>query len=732
MSMPPFDRRKALPALHMTATAPPPPMLPEQAPGDLFGLRSAVDSVLRQGRLAFTVFALTMAAALAYALLAAPVYKADTLVRLDSRVKDSLAPVLLGNEKGPAEAERTNVAGEQELLLSREVLLPVIAQTGADIELSLARRHGWLPVGARHGVQVPVFQLPAAQQGKNFLLQLQAKRWQLMSPTGTPVARGDLGQSVVFGIDGGEGRIEVQASANLPSTQLRVRQLPPLKAVEEVSKRLRALELTRESGVLRISYEDESATRSAALLNGLVKAYLDNTIARKANDGARALAFVEGQLPALKARLDTAEQELAQYQRSARAAPLNMESDALLRQRGDLERQATELQVKHDQLAQHLTPAHPELAAVERQQATLRAALGRITGQADRLPTQSRDVVRLQREAQTATQQYTAMLNHVQQLRVADSGWLANGRQLDKAMVPTEPNRPQKSAVLSVGAGLGLVLATMAALAAHALQPTVTGTQELLARAAPPTLAVIPESAAQKRLMSGRLADGSLDELGTHRLLARTAPDEAAVESLRSVHLSLMLRERQTPSKVVLVTSPSSGTGKAFVAANLAAVMAESGRRVLLIEADLHKPGVHRLVAIDEMAQGLTDLLSRSCSLDQVIHRHPSAGFDVILQGSRQRSMGAVLMSPLLDKTMAELRTRYDHIVINGAPTSPTQDALLVGRHADMALMVVRAEQSLLAETRAALRRLEQGGIRLEGLLFNGVKRNRLNAPLVT
>jgi tyrosine-protein kinase Etk/Wzc len=233
-------------------------------------------------------------------------------------------------------------------------------------------------------------------------------------------------------------------------------------------------------------------------------------------------------------------------------------------------------------------------------------------------------------------------------------------------------------------------------------------------------------------LMSGRLADGSLDEMGTHRLLARAAPDEAAVESLRSVHLSLMLRERQTPNKVILVTSPSSGTGKAFVAANLAAVMAESGRRVLLIEADLHKPGLHRMVAIDEMTAGLTDLLSRSCDLEHVIHRHPSAGFDVMLQGSRQRKMGAALMSPVLEAAMIELRGRYDHIVINGAPISPTRDALVIGLYADTALMVVRAEQSLLAETRAALRRLEQSGIKLEGLLFNGVKRNRLNAPMVS
>ena len=89
-------------------------------------------------------------------------------------------------------------------------------------------------------------------------------------------------------------------------------------------------------------------------------------------------------------------------------------------------------------------------------------------------------------------------------------------------------------------------------------------------------------------------------------------------------------------------------------------------------------------------------------------------------------------MSSALDTAMAELRDRYDHIVINAAPLLPSGDALAIGRLVDIALLVVRAEQSLLHETRVAQRRLEQAGIKLEGLLFNGVKRKRLNAPVLT
>ena len=683
----PFDRRAA-PQF-------PPPDAHEPTPGDLFGLRSAVDSVLRHGLLAFSVLALVLLASLAYALLTPPAYKADTLVRIDSRVKDSMAPNLAPASERGGETARHNVAGEMEILTSREVLLPVMASVGADVEVGMGWQHNYLPVGSRHGVTLARFQVPASRHGKGFSLTVQAGQWSLLDHAGTAVAQGLVDVVTPFAIDGAEGRIEVRAAANQAKTRITVKQLPPLKAYEEVMKRLRIVELARESGVLRISFEDASAPKSAALLNRLVRSYLEHTVARKAGDGAQALGFVEAQLPAMKARVDAAEQALASFQQSSRAAPLNTEADALLRQRTDLERQAVELQVKHDQLAEHLTPAHPELAAVARQLGTVRAAMGRLTNQADRLPEQNREVVRLQREAQTQAQLYSAVLAHAQQLRVADSGWLANAQQLDRAMTPIEALRPRPAAVLSVGAGLGLVLALLAALAAQALQPTVTGTQALIARAMPPTLAVIPESAAQKRLMAGRSSDrageGSLAELGTHRLLARAAPDDAAVESLRTVHMGLMLRERQMATKVILVTAPTAGTGKTFIAANLAAVMAETGRRVLLMEADLHKPGLHHLVCIDEMAPGLTDLLAGSRSLDQVILRHPSAGFDVLLQGSRSRKMGAQLLSPALESAMDQLRQRYDHIVINAAPTTPTRDALVVGRLADLALMVVRA-----------------------------------------
>ena len=705
---------------------------PAPSTRDAFGLRAAADAVLQHGWLALGVFVLVFGVAVAYLLLTPPIYTADTLLQIDSRPRTTVLPNAPGADRGSADGERLAISGEIEILRSREVLMPVISATGVDVEVGGARRYGFLPAGARHGVDVAVFIVPERYREVVFGLRVQAGRWALAEEDGPVVAEGNVGEFTQFTMPGGNAWITVLAEPALPETELKVRLRNELKAYEDVLKRLRTFEPSRESNVVRISYEDRHPERAAALLNWMVASYVTRSVKRRSDEDAKALAYLEQQLPPLKAEVEAAEDALSQEQNQTRATPLTTEADALLRQRGDLERQLTELRIKRDLLSQTYTPEHPDLAAVLAQIATVQSAAGRLSGSVRQLPVQQRDMVRLQRNVQVSTELYTSMLTRVQQLRLNGASGLSTARQLDWAAIPVEPARPKPVALLSIGAGMGLLLSLGAVLLARALQPTVSDAQELESPASLPTLAVIPESEAQHRLMEGRLKEEVIEDLGTHRLLVHAAPEDPASESLRSVNLSLMLRARTMAAKVILITSPSAGTGKAFIASNLAALMAENGKRVLLIEADLRKPGIHKFVGLDETAPGLADLLADQRTLDDILNTHSSVPIDVILRGKVSGNPGSLLMSSALDTAMAELRDRYDHIVINAAPLLPSGDALAIGRLVDIALLVVRAEQSLLHETRVAQRRLEQAGIKLEGLLFNGVKRKRLNAPVLT
>lgn len=705
---------------------------PAPPPGDAFGVRAAADAVLQHGRLALAVFALVFGAALLYQWLAAPVYRADTVLEIDTRARSSLLPSLSSTERGAALLEPQQVTGEMEVLRSREVLIPVIMATGADLQVSGGRRFGFLPVGSRHGLDVVWFQVPDSQRGIDFAVRAENGLWELSGVDGKPLASGQLGEARQFKIADGEGWVVVAGPKDLPRIDLTVRAENLLKAHENVLTRLRLFEPSRDSNVLRLSFEDTRPARAAALLNYLATHYLTQTVKRRSAESEKALAYLENQLPALKARVTAAEDGIRRLQTRGSAAPFSTEAEAALRQRGDLERQQVELRIRRDLLAQTLTPDHPDLGAVMAQLDTVQRAINRLQGSVNQFPGQQRDLLPLQRELQVSTQLYTAMLTHVQTLRIQTASGLPTARQLDMAADPVEPARPRASAVLSIGAGLGLLMSLLSVLVVRALQPTVSDVYEFETFTSPPTLGVIPESDTQLRLMDTRLKEGAVDELGTHRLLVRAAPEDPAVESLRSVHLSLMLRMRSNECKVILITSPSPGTGKAFIAANLAALMADAGKRVLLIESDLRKPGLHKFVGLDEHAPGLTDILSGRRALDEVIRSHVAVEMDVILQGTNTGNPGGILLSPELEHTLVDLRQRYDHIVIHAAPLLPSGDAVAIGRLADAALLVVRAEQSLLRETRVAQRRLEQAGIKLEGILVNGVKRNRLNAPRLT
>jgi tyrosine-protein kinase Etk/Wzc len=713
----PIERRAA------NRLPPPPP------PDDAFGIRGALDTVLQHGRLALTVFALTFAAALLYLLLAAPVFRADTVLEIDTRTRSSLLPTLSGNDRGGAGLDPQQVSGEMELLRAREVLMPVIEATGADISVRGARRYGYLPVGSRHGIDLVNFELPQSQRGNDFDLSVAEGRWELHDEAGQSLAKGALGERAQFAIDAEPASILVKADKDLPKTRVTLRREVPLKAYEDVLTRLRMFEPSRDSNVVRLSIEDTRPERAAALLNALVANYVSHAVRRRAVESEKALAYLEDQLPALKERVNSAEDQLREQQSKSSAAPFNTEAEALLRQRTDLERQQVELRVKRSDLAQKFTAQHPDLIAVNAQLGTVQRALNALQDTVKRFPAQQRDLMPLQREVQTSTQLYTAMLTHVQQLRVQTASGLPSARQIDAAATPFEPVRPRAAAVLSIGAGMGLILALSCVLAWRALQPTVSDSREFESHGSAPTLAVIPESDAQLRLMDSGLKDRAVEELGTHRLLVRAAPADPAVESLRSLYLSLMMRPRTEACKVVMITSPAAGSGKAFVASNLAALMSETGKRVLLIESDLRTPGVHKFVGLDEHAPGLSDIVVGRRGLKEVIRSHVAMDLDVILQGTATDNPGALLLSQVLDDAMIELRQRYDHIIVNTAPMLPSGDAVAVGRVVDVALLVVRAEHSLLTETRDAQRRLERAGIKLEGILVNGVKRNRLNAP---
>jgi len=206
-------------------------------------------------------------------------------------------------------------------------------------------------------------------------------------------------------------------------------------------------------------------------------------------------------------------------------------------------------------------------------------------------------------------------------------------------------------------------------------------------------------------------------------------PGSREAEAYRSLRTTLFFSTKESREKVVQVSSSEPGDGKSTTTANLAVAMAQSGKRVLLIDGDLRRPTVHELFGLPQHV-GLSDLLVGTMPLDTTLKETPVANLTILTAGIAPENPAELLSSPRLGDVLKTLRERFDWILIDSPPILAVSDPCVVAPHADGMLLVVR----LLKNKRAVLQRtrevLDAHGIRIVGVIANDMGSGAEDADL--
>ncbi len=294
-------------------------------------------------------------------------------------------------------------------------------------------------------------------------------------------------------------------------------------------------------------------------------------------------------------------------------------------------------------------------------------------------------------------------------------GTLGNVRILDPALRADEPFSPQPARILGLALLLGLIGGVGLALARRALDQGVEDPNQLERVVGIPVFASVPFSKAEaERVGSPARA---------LPLLAVAEPRDLAVESLRNLRTALQFSLFESGSRVVSVSGPAPGVGKSFVIANLGHLLAEAGKRVVLVDADIRRGTLHRLFGLDR-GLGLADVIA-GAPLDQALHETAQPGLVLVTSGTLPPNPAELLSSDRLGQLVAELAERFDLVLLDTPPVLAVTDAALVARHAGVNLLVARSGQHRLRELTAALRSLGRNGIRVNGFVLNGVRLDR-------
>lgn len=499
--------------------------------------------------------------------------------------------------------------------------------------------------------------------------------------------------------------------------------------------------LGKESNIVVLQVKGEVVAKERAFLNKLMETYIEGEKFKQEQKGLKTINFIEDQIGTVSDSLRRVESSIEQFRFSSggvmdvsrsnealsqEKSRLNDERSLVLRKRNYCSNVLTKIRSTSDlrnmptpglsgiddavlnnlvmeitKLAGDLAAANattgarsnPALISMERRMKNLTATLeqtaeslveqadislaeidrriSRINFQSGQLPREERTLVNYERKFKLSDNLY----NYLMEKR-AEAGIAIASNQVDKVVI--DPARmegkkaiaPDKKVILGGAFLLGLFLPLMVILIRDMVNDRIADPDELKRLTKIPVLALIPSS--KKRRIIG-------DDLRS-----------VLAEAFRTARINLQYLNPGSKRQVIGFTSSSSGEGKTFCAVNMATIMANAGRRTIVIDADLRRPNLARTMEMSEEGVGLSTWLIGECAVDAMIKKTDVPGLDIITSGPIPPNPLELMESPMLSDLVEKLRERYDRIIFDCSPLGLVSEYVVLMRHVDLTLYVVR------------------------------------------
>ena len=337
----------------------------------------------------------------------------------------------------------------------------------------------------------------------------------------------------------------------------------------------------------------------------------------------------------------------------------------------------------------------------------------------------------LKREFETNQQLYDSLLKHLKDANVSAGLRATNIRVIDEATIPSFPVRPNRMRNIVFGLVAGLILGIALAFTREALDNSIKNAQEIEKLTNLPTLAIIPQGHSpalrQPGLIPFKRRNGSNNGSAyAIELAVLKKPGAAISEAFRALRTSVLLSTAEHPPQVLLITSSQPSEGKTATSLNLAITLAQKGSRVLLVDADMRRPGLARALAMDNK-NGLAEILTGAWEFDEALAQKVEGleGLFLLPAGAHPPNPAELLCSTKMENLIKHLRGKYDHILLDSPPVLPITDATILSSLVDGTILVVECE----ATTRAALSRaclvIDHSGGKILGTVLNKVDTRR-------
>jgi len=630
-----------------------------------------------------------------------PIYSADALLQIE-HLKDSTTGAELGDELTLQGAE-SPITAELQILRSRTVLGNAIEQFQLQIE-------------TRPDIEVNRLEVPQEYLDRELILTVMLNgQYELSDANKNPILIGDVGRlsSTNQSIESSFS-VEVSAIHAAPGKQFVLTRKSRVATIDDLRDRLRIAELGLESGIVKLELLGTSPSKTVRILDAIVKHYIDKKSEAKISVVQKNLKFLEERLPAVKSNLERFEAELNAFRLDRGSIDFNLETESTLKRMVTIEADIQELNLKRQQLRTRYTAQHPNITGLDAQKRLLTLEMAALEEAVNTLPQIQQQYVSMTRNVDVNSKLYTSLLGRAQELNIAMASATSDISILDAATAASKLVKPRKKVSLIVATLLGLFIGIFISLFKDSLVKGVEDPDELEENLGLPVLVTIPQSL--KQLSLEKHADDKSQVLA----LAQLFPNDLSIEGLRNLRSTLFFQQNPDANNIVLITSPSPKVGKSFVSLNLAIVLASSGKKVVLVDADMRRGRLHKAFHMKQKP-GLSDAVERSLLLDDVVRSTGIKGLSFVPRGIPPSNPSELLFTNQFLALLDCLSVLYDHVIVDAPPVLAAADAGIIGNSAGSTLLVVKSGSNPMREIAQSKKQLENNSVDVTGIVLNNI-----------
>lgn len=557
--------------------------------------------------------------------------------------------------------------------------------------------------------------------------------------------------------------------------------------INQFLKKLK-VEPIRNSRLVKIHFDSNFPELSAQVADELAAAYLQQTLEARFNATEQARDWLTKQLEDLKAKVERADEALQSFgslhdiisleerenviiqrlnelnEALTKAEAERMGKEALYKQTKDrhfdslpsilenklimdLKQSFIHLEAQYTKLSETFKPDYPEMVRLKAQMETVQKRLNNETEkiiasikndyesslrresllrqsfeqQKARVMTMKEKAIQyniLKREADTNRELYKGLLQRMKEAGVSAGIMSSNIQVVDKAELPTKPYKPNKRLNLILAAVVGLFLGVGLAFFFEYLDNTVKTPEDVEQLIRLPSFGMVPDISSHRRRQLEKGATYPVE------LITHAHPKSMLSEAYRNIRTSILLSFSERPPKRIAITSPNPAEGKTTTVINTAIALSQTGARVVIVDADLRKPRIHK-VFTEENGFGLSNFLSGNAKLDAVIKKGEIPNLCYIPAGPIPPNPSELIGSQLFKTMIQSLEEQFDHIVFDSPPVLGFADSIILSTFVDGMILVAVGGKTPRETLQRAKGLLLQANAKILGVVINRVNIER-------